>query len=202
LIAAAAGVQLLSAPAGLHVVSAIALLLACEGIALLLGGREAGRAAVLPIAVLALAVPLPVVDRLAPPLAAAAAHGAAVAATTVGAGVERVGAQLSVGGGSFVVGAPCSGLRSLVSLATLAAVLAGVSDGPATRRMAIVAAAVPLALLANWVRLTGLILAAEAVGPQRGLALFHDVSGPLLFALAAVALLAAHRRAGLPAYGL
>jgi exosortase len=140
--------------------------------------------------ILALAIPLPIMERLAPPLASAAARGAVLAAGSVGAGVVQAGAQLTVGDGSFTVGAPCSGLRSLLALATLAVVLAGAADGPKRSRIGLVALAVPIALAANWLRLTGFIWLAEASGADRALALYHSLSSPILVVLSAALLVA------------
>jgi exosortase len=179
-----------------HPVSAAGLLLILVGLALLVGGRPALRAAALPVTLLALAIPLPMVERLAPPLAAAVAGSAAHAAGLLGVPVVQAGAQLSVGGGAFVVGAPCSGLRSLLALGTLAVALAGAAEGPRLTRVLLVGLAVPLAVAANWLRLTGLLWVADAFGPQRGLAVFHGPASPALFLGAAVVLVALCRRMG------
>lgn len=187
-IAAGAASYVLALRAGLQLPAIGGLLVAASGIALFVGGRAGLTAAAFPLALLALAVPLPLVERLAPDMAASVAHAAAVSASAAGAVVERAGAQLVVGGGAFTVGAPCSGLRSLIALVTLATMLAGLADGPRGRRTALVGAAIPLALGANWARLTGLIVASDALGPERGLALFHATASPLSFAAATAAL--------------
>ena len=188
LLAAGALLHVLSLRGGLWPVSAIGLIVALAGVAMQIGGVSGLRAVALPLLLLAMSVPLPIAERLAPAMAASVAHAAAVSASAAGAGVVRAGAQLTVGGGAFTVGEPCSGLRSLVALATLAMVVAGVADGPRQRRGVLVMTAVPLALGANWARLTGLILATDVLGPQRGLALFHSLASPMAFAAAAAAL--------------
>jgi exosortase len=176
--------------------SALALLLVAAGFALLVGGRRALEAMLLPLTVLALAIPIPIVEHLAPPLAAGVARAAAAAAGCLGVPVARAGAQLAVGDGAFVVGAPCSGLRSLVALGSLAVVLAGVVDTSRRRRIALVAAALPLALGANWLRLTSLLYVADVLGTDAGLRIFHGLAGPALFALAIAGLLGTGRALG------
>lgn len=172
-----------------HPVSALALLLLLAGLALLVGGRPALRAAAFPILIAALAIPLPWVERLAPPLAAGAARATASAALLLGIPVVRMGAQLGVADGAFVVGAPCSGLNSLVALLSLAVIVAGLSPIAWSRRLSLVLLAAPLALAANGARLLGLLWAAETFGAERGLALFHGPASPAAFALATLGLL-------------
>ncbi len=180
LVVAGIGVHLAARPWDAHAVSAVGLLAVLAGMALLAGGRAALRAAVLPLVLLGLAIPVPHVERLAPPLAEAVARSAAVAAGSIGTAVVQVGAQLTVGDGTFVVGAPCSGLRSILALATLAVVVAGMADGPRGARAALVASAIPLALAANWLRLTGFLWLAQESGAHHALSLYHSLSSPLL----------------------
>lgn len=179
-----------------HVVEAFGLLLVLAGLAAIVGGRAGLRAAALPLAILALAVPLPHVALLAPWLAAHAAGHAAGAAGLIGFEVVRSGAQLIVADGAMTVGAPCSGLRSLVALVTLALVIAGVLQGPVERRALIVAAAIPIALLANGARLVGLISIASALGVDRGLGFFHGPSSGALFLASAAGLVVIGRALG------
>jgi exosortase/archaeosortase family protein len=97
---------------------------------------------------------------------------------------------LAVGDGALVVGAPCSGLRSLLALGTVAMVLAGVSEAPLGRRGVLICAALPVALGTNWMRLTSIVVASGALGTARSVALLDGPAG-LVFFLAAVALLVA-----------
>ena len=170
--------------------SAAGLVLVVAALVGLVWGSAGLRALALPIALLAVAVPLPWVERLTPPLAAAVARAAAGAATAAGVAVERSGAQLAVGDGAFVVGAPCSGLRSVLALATVALVLAGLSQASPGRRAILLLAALPVALCTNWLRLTSLLLASHTFGAERGLVLFDGPAGALFF-VAAVAILLA-----------
>jgi exosortase len=190
------GLHLVALRWAAHPLSAAALVATLLGLVLAAGGRPALSAALVPAGLLALAIPLPLVERLAPPLAAAVARGAALAAGSIGVGVVQAGAQLAVADGAFTVGAPCSGLRSLVALATLAYVVANVLEGPRVSRLALVAFAAPLALVANWARLTGLLWTADTFGTEAGLAFFHGPASPVLFVLAVAALLQVGRALG------
>jgi exosortase len=196
LVAAGAGLHVLAATRQVWPLSVAALLLALGGVAALIGGGGALRAAAYPLGIAALAIPLPLAERIAPWLAANAAAASAALAGAFGADVQRAGAMLVVGGGAMTVGAPCSGLNSLVALITLAAVLAGVVGGPPGRRAALVAAAVPLALFANGLRLTSLLWLADAFGAAFGMAFFHGPASPTAFLVATAGLLGVARLLG------
>lgn len=192
------GLALLAGAVGIHLaalrweawpVSALALIPLLAGALMLSGGRPALRGAAFPMLLLALAVPLPFVEHLAPPLAAGAAKATAGTALVLGIPVQLAGAQLSVADGAFVVGAPCSGLRSMMALFSLAVVVAGLMPGLRLARLALVALAVPLALLANGARLLGLLWAAHSLGADRALAFFHGPSSPIFFGLALLVML-------------
>ncbi len=200
-----AGFALVAAGVALHLaagrwqafpVSACALVVVLAGLAWTFGGRPALQAAALPAGLLLLAIPWPFVERTAPFLAAWVARAAAATAGGLGAAVVQRGAELAVADGAFTVGAPCSGLQSAVALVTLAMVLAGVLDGPWRRRLALVLLALPIALAANWLRLTGLLWMAAAHGSAEGMAWFHGPPALLLYAMAAAGLVAAGRWMG------
>ncbi len=179
-----------------HVVESFGLLFVFAGLAAILGGRAGLRSAALPLSILALAIPLPHIARVAPWLAAEVAGHAAGAAGLIGIEVARSGAQLIVADGAMTVGAPCSGLRSLVALLTLALVIAGTLEGPLNRRTLIVLAAVPIAFVANGVRLVGLIWIAAVMGVDHGLGFFHGPSSPVLFLASAAGLVVIGRALG------
>jgi len=188
-IALSVAAHALAARYALWPASALAFVGVLAGTCLIVGGSAWLRALAVPLTLLALAVPLPWVAHIAPRLAAAAAGQAAALVALLGVDVIHRGPQLIVGDGSYSVGAPCSGLRSIVALVTLAVGLAGTLHGPRVGRWALVALAVPLALAANTVRLSGLLVFAEAFGTAPGLTYYHGPSSPVLFVAAVLGLL-------------
>jgi exosortase len=74
----------------------------------------------------------------------------------------------SQGSYQYEVAAACSGIRSLTATLAIAAVMAFVSFRSPWRRLLMVASAFPLAVLANVIRLTSIIVAAEAFGQRAG----------------------------------
>jgi len=169
--------------------SAAAGIVVMAGLALLVGGRRAVRACALAFALLVIAIPVPIVEHLAPPMAAGVAHAAAGTAESFGVAVERAGAQLTVADGTFVIGAPCSGLRSLVALVTLAVLAAGISATSLRRRLSLPLVAVVFAVVSNWLRVTSLIVVVERMGVGRSLDWVHAASGLIAFGVATLGLL-------------
>lgn len=112
----------------------------------------------------------------------------------VGIGAERVGTVVmsDAGGGfSFNVADPCSGLRSLVTMTALAAPYAFFTLKSNGKRLVLFALSVPLAMLANSLRIFTLGVVAEWIGMQLAMQLYHDLSGYILFALSILLLVAA-----------
>ena len=112
----------------------------------------------------------------------------------VGIGAERVGTVVvsSAGGGfQFNVADPCSGLRSLVTMTALAAPYAYFTLRSNVKRLVLFALSVPLAMLANSLRIFTLGVVAEWIGMKLAMQLYHDLSGYILFALSILLLVAA-----------
>jgi len=98
----------------------------------------------------------------------------------------------SAGGGfHFNVADPCSGLRSLITMTALAAPYAYFTLKSNAKRLALFALSVPLAMLANALRIFTLGVVAEWIGMKLAMQLYHDLSGYILFALSILLLVAA-----------
>ena len=87
----------------------------------------------------------------------------------------------------------CSGIRSLVSLITVAIVLGYFAERRLAPRIVIALAAVPIAILANAARVAGTGLASHWIGPWAARGFFHSFSGWLMFVAAFLALVAVQR---------
>lgn len=142
---------------------------------------------------LAFAVPLPIF--VTGKLAYALKHFATIASIALGRllgiALEQDGARIFVPGQEvpLLVGDACSGLRSLVALVALGWVFAFFfSNRGGISRFVLVAAAVPVALFANVLRITVLALLAHSYGTEFATGTAHDVSGWLIY-LAALLML-------------
>ena len=110
--------------------------------------------------------------------------------TTINSAVRNV---LELPNTTLAVAEACSGIRSLVSLITLSVVLAYFTERRVWIRSAIVAASIPIAVVANAARVAGTGLASHWFGRAAAEGFFHGFSGWLMFAVAFAGLLAVQR---------
>ena len=105
----------------------------------------------------------------------------------VGIAAQRSGTAIfsEAGGGfAFDVADPCSGLRSLMVMSALAAPYAWWTQKTQPKKWMLFAASIPLAMIANIVRIVTIAIVAEHFGRHVALKLYHDFSGYLLFTVA------------------
>jgi exosortase len=132
--------------------------------------------------------------------------GAAWAARVIGLDVVRDGLVLHSVTASpayaFVVAQACSGMSSLLSLLSLAALWVYATRGSLPGRVAIFGAVLPLVVIANTVRVTLVLFVGASFGEDAALGFFHGASSLVLFGLALAGLLLVSRMVGckLPAF--
>lgn len=95
--------------------------------------------------------------------------------------VIRKGNIIHLPGYSLEVIAACSGLRSLMTMVTLALILAAFSELSNTRKALLVAWAVPAAIAANTIRLVVTAVGAYTVGGGFADGVLHNISGLIVF---------------------
>jgi exosortase len=176
-------------PRQAQLVSMAGLLLALVGVSHLMAGRVGVRVARFPVLLLAVSVPVPWIEQVIPRLESLVAGLSTLCVRQLGVEASHTGAQVQLSDTAFVVGAPCSGLRSLVALLTLALLWAHLARGPWWGRAGLLLSAVPIAVASNLLRVTGLLWVADAFGPRIGLGFYHTVASPVVF-VAAVVLMA------------
>jgi len=179
-----------------YVVASLAGVSLLFGILLYLEGWTRLRHWLFPLFFLTLMVPLPFVDRASPWFESFTAHAAAGLARLVGIAVVQQGGELSLPGTTLVVGAPCSGLRSLVAMFTVAVGWIYLIEGRAAAKALLLAAVVPLALFSNVLRIAILLAVALLWGQKPALTFYHHWSSPVLFLLALGLLLALSKGVG------
>ena len=140
----------------------------------------------LPVALLALSVPLPemVMGALALPLQFKASQLGAAMLATRGIPVHLDGNVIRLPGHDLFVTEACSGLRSLTALLSLGVLLGGVMLKQPVSRLVILALSIPVAVLVNGVRvfMTGFLVA--FVDPKLAEGFSHMTEGWLLFLVA------------------
>jgi len=168
----------------------VSLVVVLAGCVLYLWGAAQLRRVAFAMVLLLLVIPLPalVLNRIAFPLQLVASRTAETALSAAGVPVLREGNVIVLPHGALEVAQACSGIRSLSSLIALALILA-----PPGRRALFAALAVPVAVVANAVRVAGTGLAAAWLGQWAAEGFFHTFSGWLMFVVALGALVACGR---------
>jgi exosortase B len=158
----------------------------------LMRGMAAVRMAWFPLLFLAFMVPLPsfVVDTFTPALRQWISMLAETALYHAGYPIARGGTVIVVGQYHLLVADACSGLNSMFSLAAVGLLYLYLARHKEWWRNAIlIASIVPIAFLANMVRVMSLIVITYHFGDEVGQGFFHGFSGILLFGAALLLLL-------------
>ena len=156
-----------------------------------LAGPASTRVMAVPLFFLLLAIPPPtlVVTALTLPLQGVASRIAESTLTLAGVSVLRDGNLLRLPSATLEVAEACSGLRSLISLGALAVLLSWAVDLSWTKRGVMVAAAVPIAVAVNGLRIALTGMACEVWGRAAAADPWHTIAGWLTFIVSVLLLL-------------
>jgi exosortase len=194
IIAGALGLLILGVVGAEFYLSRTSLLLLIAGLIIyFLGWRMLG-AVLFPWAVLLLTIPLPTIvfNQVSLPLQFEASRLASDLAILAGVPVLREGNVILLPNLTLDVAEACSGLRSLMSLITLAIFYGYIFEQRLTRRFLLVVAAIPIAVVANAVRIMGSGVMGEYWGPDKAEGFFHLFSGGLIFVCSLLLLFGVH----------
>ena len=157
-------------------------------------GKDVARHFVFPCFLFAFAIPLPGLIQ--------ATNGLQIVATKMAYGVSTLlGADIVASGTSINSTTPgawpsaleiaegCSGIRSLVALTFISAVYGQLTQNTWWKKVALMAATLPLAILANSLRVTTIVLIAEYYSPDFAAKTYHNFSGFIFFPLGLAGLL-------------
>ncbi len=187
--------HVVSIRAGVFMTQGYSLVLLLFGLSLFLSGGRATRTVWFPLAYLVFMLPMPpyMMNVIAFRLKIFAARAGSGIAIRLGIPLVRSGMTIHIPAGSLRIADPCSGLRSLIALVALGALFAFLTRGKVWKRLVLFASAVPLAVLANVIRISVLCVVANIWGIDAALGFFHDFSGLLLFMIAFVGLVAVRK---------
>jgi exosortase len=160
------------------------------GIVLFWFGREIFRGMALPILFLLLMVPIPYIiyDMVAFPLKLFVTKVSVGFLKGVGITVLREGNIIQFPATTLEVADACSGIRSLMSLITLSVAYAFFLSMRNWKRWVVIAAAVPIAIATNAMRVIGTGVLAQYWGAKAAQGFFHEFAGLAVFAVAMVLL--------------
>jgi exosortase len=133
--------------------------------------------------VLLLAIPLPTIvfNQITFPLQLLASSFASNLLPLAGVPVLREGNVIQLPAMQLEVAEACSGIRSLMSLFTVAVIYGYFLERQSWRRVVLALASIPIAVAANAARIFGTGLCVQYWDPNKALGFFHEFSGWLMF---------------------
>jgi len=202
IVAGAVILTLVGRRTGINTLAGLAVSPLLGGVAVYLWGWRAGRVVAFPVGFLVFGLGLyrGLLNSVGFALQDLTAKGAALSGQAIGLNVVRDGLLLHSATDSpqyaFVVAQACSGMSSLLSLLSLAALWIYATRGRLPGKAAVFLGVVPLVIVANTLRVTLVLVVAAAFGEDTALGFFHGASSLVLFGLALVGLLMLSRTVG------
>ncbi len=163
--------------------SRVSLLLLIAGLVIFFHGWHLFRAVLFPWAFLILMIPIPAIvfSQITFPLQILASKVAALLLPLAGVPVLREGNVIHLPAMSLEVAEACSGIRSLLSLATLAIIYGYLVEKRIWVRVVLALASIPVAVAANSLRIVVTGLLVQYWNPDKAEGFFHTFSGWLVF---------------------
>lgn len=170
-----------------------AFIVSLFGAVLLLGGTPVLRIVVFPFCLLFFMVPIPAIlyNQVTFGLQQLASRLAEMILGMLSVPVLREGNILELANQRLSVVEACSGIRSLLTLSFLSLVYAYFFDKKVWMRGALLAATIPIALIANASRITIIALLGE-INPKLAEGMFHAASGWVIFMVGLLLLAGVH----------
>jgi exosortase len=164
----------------------LSIIVVAAGAILFLFGWATCRVLVFPLSFLLLMIPIPalVFNQIAFPLQLLASRFGEAVMSAADVPVLREGNVLILANTTLEVAEACSGIRSLVSLLTLAIVLGYFSDKRSWVRCVVALSSIPVAVITNGIRVAGTGIAAHRFGAAAAEGFIHEFSGWLVFVAA------------------
>lgn len=175
--------------------SHISLVLLFVGLVWAFAGPGMLRELALPLGALLLAIPFPAIvfNRITFPLQLFASRLASVALPLFNVPVLREGNVIQLPAMQLEVAEACSGIRSLMTLFTVAVIYGYFAETSLSKRVILALASLPIAVAANAVRIIGTGLCVQYWNPDKALGFFHEFSGWLMFVISTLCLYFVHR---------
>lgn len=175
--------------------SRTSLLLLLAGLVIFFCGWPLFRAVLFPWAFLFLMIPIPeiVFSQITFPLQILASKVAALLLPLLGVPVLREGNIINLPAMPLEVAEACSGIRSLLSLVTLAVIYGYLAETRTWARIVLALASIPIAVASNSLRIVGTGLLVQYWDPYKAEGFFHTFSGWLVFMVSVATLFLLHR---------
>jgi exosortase len=174
--------------------SRLSLLLVLAGLVIFFLGWKFFRAMLFPWAFLLLMIPIPAIifNQITFPLQILASKVAANVLPLAGVPVLREGNVINLPAMPLEVAQACSGIRSLLSLGTLAVIYGYLMETRNWMRTVLALSSIPIAVVANSLRIVGTGLLVQYWDPDKAEGFFHAFSGWLIFVVSLALLFLLH----------
>jgi exosortase len=148
-----------------------------------------------PLLVLVLAIPFPAIlfNQITFPLQLLASRIASDILPLLGVPTLHEGNVIELPVMKLEVAEACSGIRSLMSLFTLAVFYGYFLERTNRRRVLLALTSIPIAVAANVARIVGTGLCVQYWDPEKALGFFHEFSGWVMFVISLACLYLVHR---------
>ncbi len=170
------------------------MLLVLAGVVILFLGLNLFRAVLFPLAFLQLMIPIPTIvfNQITFPLQLLASQVAATVLPALGVPILREGNVINLPSMALEVAEACSGIRSLMSLVTLAIIYGYLMEKRLWVRWFLAIASVPIAVAANSIRIIGTGLLVQYWDADKAEGYFHASWGWIIFVVSLIMLYALH----------
>ena len=175
-------------------ISRTSLLILIAGLVTFLLGWNFLRAVLFPLAFLILMIPIPAIvfNQITFPLQLLASKIASSILPALGVPVLREGNVIGLPLMQLEVAEACSGIRSLMSLTTLAIIYGYLMESNVWIRVLLAVASLPIAVATNSLRIVGTGLLVQYWDPDKAEGFFHAFSGWLIFVMSLIMLFLFH----------
>lgn len=171
-------------------VSGFSLIVVILGLLLLSLGKDYLRQLMFPVVFLVFMIPLPMllIANFSFRLKIFAAQVSTFVINRLGISAIREWSVIKTAHSQIMVEDPCSGIRSLIALIALGALMAYFSNLSKVKKTILFISSIPIAIATNIIRIVALSLVSEIYGDKFATGLFHNVMGILVFVFAFIGL--------------
>ncbi len=179
-------VHMICAGLKVYFISGFSFVFAIYGLIIFFFGRKMAHSLIFPVFFLLAMIPLPLVliSNLTVRLKLFAAQCATIILNHIGFPSIRDGSIIRMPNSYIAVEAPCSGLRSLISLLTLGLLFSYAMRVSYVKKAILFASSIPIAIATNIFRILMLATVNDLYGEKIAMGFFHDFTGFLVFAFA------------------
>jgi exosortase len=173
----------------IRVLGGLSLLVVITGLVFFVFGVHVARKMLFPLVFLVFMIPAPFVQEIAYRLQEISVVSSSWLLEVLGLPITSSGPEIFLKGTTFTIGLPCSGINTLVALLALSAVYVYILDGAIIKRASLFILSFPIAILANVLRITTIIMVAYFANVETAVGWYHDISSPLFFAISFLVLI-------------